>query len=315
MSAVYLAVGAAGFGAVVLAVLALVNLILARRAERRHPPRGRFVVADGIRLHYLDRGAGEPIVLLHGNGATADDFEISGVFDRLARDHRVIAFDRPGFGHSARPRRGSWTAAAQADLTRKALRQIGIRKPVILGHSWGTLVALSLALDDPEETAALILLSGFYIPIARGDVALMGWSGVPLLNDILAYTLMPLIGRLVAPPFIRWIFAPNSVTERFRKEFPLGLTVRPTQMKASADDTRLMIPSAASLQPRHGELRMKVVIMAGADDRVVATDPQSGQLHADVPGSEFRKIAGVGHMIHHVVPDVVAEAARSAERR
>lgn len=56
-----------------------------------------------MRLHYIDRGAGRPVVLLHGNGATTEDYAISGVLDLAARNHRVIAFDRPGFGHSERP--------------------------------------------------------------------------------------------------------------------------------------------------------------------------------------------------------------------
>jgi pimeloyl-ACP methyl ester carboxylesterase len=49
----------------------------------------------------------------------------------------VIAFDRPGFGYSHRPRRTVWTPEAQADLIAAALKEIGVSKPMVLGHSWG----------------------------------------------------------------------------------------------------------------------------------------------------------------------------------
>ena len=103
---------------------ALYNRAQARRAERDNPPVGRFLEVDGTRLHYLDEGPADvattgvggdpPVVLLHGNTVTLDDWIVSGVFDLIARSRRVVAFDRPGFGYSERPRDRSWTPAAQA---------------------------------------------------------------------------------------------------------------------------------------------------------------------------------------------------------
>ena len=71
--------------------------------ERRNPPQGRFIDLDGVRLHYLEQGEGPSVVLLHGNVVTAEDFAYSGILDRAAERHRVIAFDRPGMGYSDRP--------------------------------------------------------------------------------------------------------------------------------------------------------------------------------------------------------------------
>jgi pimeloyl-ACP methyl ester carboxylesterase len=122
-------------GAALLGALAAGNRWLARRAERRHPPAGRFVDVEGLQLHYIKRGAGSPIVLLHGNMTMAEDFAISGVLDRLAHAHRVIAFDRPGFGYSERPRERVWTAEAQAALLGRPIRRIGVHNPVLVGHS------------------------------------------------------------------------------------------------------------------------------------------------------------------------------------
>jgi hypothetical protein len=118
-------------------VSAVTNHLLARRAERRNPPSGHFVDSNGVRLHYIDRGDGPPLVLLHGNGSMIDDFETSGLIDLAARHHRVIVFDRPGYGHSTRPRSRIWSVATQAKLIHDALDRIGVSRAVVLGHSWG----------------------------------------------------------------------------------------------------------------------------------------------------------------------------------
>jgi hypothetical protein len=68
-----------GIAAAAMAATAVFNIYQARRVERRNPPRGRFVDVDGVRLHYLERGEGPPVVLLHGNVVTAEDFAYSGI--------------------------------------------------------------------------------------------------------------------------------------------------------------------------------------------------------------------------------------------
>ena len=124
----------------IFAVLALVNQAVARLAERRHPPAGTFIKVDGVRLHYSDRGTGRPIVLLHGNAVTGDDYNTSGVAERLVGRRRVIIFDRPGFGYSERPRGPLWTAAEQADLIHTALESSWVSGSrswlVIHGERW-----------------------------------------------------------------------------------------------------------------------------------------------------------------------------------
>jgi pimeloyl-ACP methyl ester carboxylesterase len=170
-------------GVVVAAVAsALLNRWLAQKAERRNPPLGRFITVDGVRLHYVDRGTGTPLVLLHGNGSMIEDFQSSGLIDLAAKNYRVIAIDRPGFGHSNRPRSTVWTPQAQADLIAAALKKIGVPRAIILGHSWGTLVALALAVKYPQEVQALVLASGYYYPNARADVVILSSPAIPLIG-------------------------------------------------------------------------------------------------------------------------------------
>src|SRR3954468_9732602 len=129
---------------VALILLAIGNTVFSVLAERNNPPIGTFTECDGVRLHYLERGdpSAPCVVLFHGNGSMIQDLLISGVVDRLASRYRVVCFDRPGFGYSQRPRARLWTATSQAGLFVKALNQLGVRNPVVLGHSWGALVAI-----------------------------------------------------------------------------------------------------------------------------------------------------------------------------
>jgi hypothetical protein len=115
----------------ILATTAIVNRRLAEKAERDNPPQGRFIDLDGVRLHYVERGNGRPLVLFHGNGSMIQDFESSGLIDLAAENYRVIVFDRPGFGHSLRPRNVVWTPEAQADLFKKALDRLNVQRAII----------------------------------------------------------------------------------------------------------------------------------------------------------------------------------------
>jgi pimeloyl-ACP methyl ester carboxylesterase len=129
------------------------------------------------------------------------------------------------------------------------------------------------------------------------------------------YTISPLLGRALAPKIISNVFAPSPVPPRFAAEFPVDMALRPAQIRASAEDTALMIPAAAMMNHRYGELGMPIAIMAGAADEIVDVDRQSQRLHREIPGSELRVIAGGGHMIHHLAPREVVELIRRVEDR
>ena len=290
-----------------LGVSALINGTLARRAEHRNPPKGSFIDVNGVKLHYVERGSGSPVVLLHGNQSMGDDFDISGVLDLIAEKHRVIVFDRPGFGHSERPRTTVWTASAQASLIRKALRQLGVERPVVVGHSWGALLAATYAVDYPADTGAVLLLSGYYFPSTRLDVAMAKVAAMPVLGDILRYTISPLLGWLTGPLVLKTVFAPSNVPDRFKREFPFSMALRPSQIRATAGDAALMNSSAARLSGRYEGLAMPVAIMAGRGDKIVDVGSQPQWLHALVPQSTLQIAEGTGHMLHHAFSEQVAE--------
>ena len=177
-----------------------------------------------------------------------EDFVLSGLVREASKRYRVIAIDRPGYGHSERPRRFRFGAAAQAGLVRKALQALDVHRPIVLGHSWGTLVAVALALDYPEVPRSLVLASGLYFPSARLDAPLMGAPGLPLIGDLLSRTLSPLAGRALWPGFLRLIFGPAPVPPAFAAAFPAWLALRPGQLRAVGEDA--LASSAPRCAPR-----------------------------------------------------------------
>jgi pimeloyl-ACP methyl ester carboxylesterase len=274
----------------------------AREAEQEHPPAGQFVEVDGVRLHYIEKGSGPPLVMLHGNGILANDFDASGLLDEAAQRYRVIAFDRPGYGYSERPRTTIWTPAAQARLIHKALQQLGVEQPIVLGHSWGTLVTLSMALDFPEDIRGIVLLSGYYYPSLRLDAPMSSPPAIPIIGDLLRYTLAPLIGRLIWPALVKRIFSPAKIPDNFR-ELPVWMMLRPSQLRASAAESALMVPSALMLSRRYTELKMPVMIVAGNEDKVASSGHNAGRLHDALPQSSLRLAPKQGHMLHYADPD------------
>jgi pimeloyl-ACP methyl ester carboxylesterase len=298
--------------AVGLAALAAWNSYRAYNVRRRHPPTGRFIDIDGVRLHYTERGAGSPVVLLHGNLVTSTDFERSGVLDHVARrGHRVIAIDRPGFGYSKQPRRYAWTADEQADLLKQAFHQLGLNRPVVVGHSWGTLVALALALNNPADVSGLCLVAGYYYPTLRADVAMASVGAIPIVGDLLRYTVSPLAGRSMLPLAFKQMFSPRPVPPAFEQDVAREFSLRPSQIHAESRDGASMVDAVIGMEDRYRELRMPVAIFAGENDRIVDVGRHPVRLHKEIAQSTLHMVPQAGHMVHYAVPEAIADAVRA----
>ena len=299
--------------AAALAASAVFNRVAGARAERRFPPVGHIVDVDGVAVHVLERGSGDPVVLIHGSGSLIQDFMTSGLVDRLAATRRVIVFDRPGYGYSERPRGSGWTPERQAALLVAACARLGVERPVILGHSWGTLVAVAWALDHPEALSRLVLASGYFFPTLRADALPTAIAGMPVVGDLFAHTVAPLQTRLTGPLGNRMIFSPARPTRAFLNDMPFGLMLRPGHLRATAADSGQMPVAAARLAKRYDALTLPVTILWGEGDKLVDQAGQSARLLRELPQATGREIAGGGHMFHHVRPDVVAGAILTSD--
>ena len=281
------------------------------KAERDFPPRGKFIECDGLKLHYLDSGSGPTLVILHGNGAMTDDIRLSGLIALAEQDYRVVVFDRPGFGYSERSRDRVWSPQAQAELVIKAIDQLGISSPIVVGHSWGTLVALELALRC--RLSGLVLVSGFYFPETSAAVSSIAPTAMPVIGDVLNHTVTPFIGAALASGMIEAMFAPDPVPTRFKREFPVPLTLRPSQIKAFSEETAGMNAAAHALVERYSSISVPTVVIQGDADTIVPHD-HGARLNDKLANGALTIVPGGSHMLHHRHPDIVMSAINSVSR-
>jgi pimeloyl-ACP methyl ester carboxylesterase len=298
----------------VLGASAYVTRRMTRKTEAENPPQGQFVIADGVRLHYTAHGnpANPPLVLLHGNGTSAVEMELSGLVDLAAHHFHVYVFDRPGYGHSERPANKDFRPDAQARLLLQALRALGVQRPIVLGHSWGSMVAMAMALDAPETVRALVLVAGYYTPSLRLDSPLMGVPALPVIGPLMRHTISPLLSRLIWPLMVRRLFGPRRVTEAFKKDYPTWMSLRPGTLQASAAESGMMILEGFKQRRREHELAVPTVIVAGQQDLLVMTPWQARRLHRRLPQTRLHVVPGHGHMVHHTATPEVMNAIHEA---
>jgi pimeloyl-ACP methyl ester carboxylesterase len=215
-------------------------------------------------LHFIIVGDPDapPLVMFHGNGTLLQDLIISGLVDAASSKFRAICFDRPGFGHSSRPRSVIWSPERQAELFCAALTRLGIERPLLLGQSWGTLVALAMAARNSERVKGFVLVSGYYFPTWRVDVWFASIAAIPLIGDALRYTISPISSWLGLPLFAKKTFAPKPVPEIVKKEYPRLMLIRPSQLRAVAEDSAFLLPSAATLTTSYCRLKCPTAIIA-----------------------------------------------------
>ena len=105
---------------------------------------------------------------------------------------------------------------------------------------------------------------------------------------------------------MRKMFEPAPMPRKF-DEFPKEMALRPSQIRASAAETALMVPDAFALSKRYADLKMPVIV-AGQEDRLIDIDKQSARLHEDVTHSTLHRVPGAGHMVHQTATDAVMAA-------
>jgi pimeloyl-ACP methyl ester carboxylesterase len=293
-----------------LGALVLANVALEFIARWRNPPIGEFLDINGVRLHFIMRGDpnAPPLVMFHGNGTMLQDLTISGLVDEAAKKFRVICFDRPGFGHSSRPRTVIWNSERQAELFCAALTRLGIERTLVLGHSWGTLVALAMAARNGERVKGLVLVSGYYFPTWRFDVWFATIAAIPVIGDALRYTISPISSWLGLPLFAKKTFAPRSVPDIVKKEYPRLMLIRPSQLRAVAEDSAFLLPSAAMSTMSYHRLKCPTVIIAGRDDEIVRSE-QAVRLQMAMPHAAVAIVPEAGHMVHYFTADGIVKSA------
>ena len=232
-----------------------------------------FVEADGFRIRYVEAGEGEPLVCLHGGGG----LRLSGTHDLLAASHRVIAFEVPGFGQSPVNDR-SKSLEELAGTMNAAVAALGVSRFNLMGTSFGSKVALWMALRNPEAVPAIVLISPAAIRLAQTTPP----THVPPAEAMRMLYSHPERVPLQSPP-------PAGLMEKHR-----ALTER-----------LLGPPRDPAFEARLAELNMPVLVLYGTNDPV--TPPAGGKLfRAALPNCHLVMVYDAAHAIDGDRPEAAA---------
>lgn len=270
----------------------------APEAEAKYPPEGQFLTVNGHRVHYVEKGNGPPLVLIHGASGSLRDWTFDAV-DRLARRYRVIAFDRPGLGYTPRIDRDGASIFEQADLFVAAAAQLGAPRPIVVGHSYGGAVALAWAVDHPDAVSGLVLVSA----------ASQTWdTGLPLFYRVTSGPLGALANPAIAAlagedrvqQAIASVFAPQRVPPGYAAHIGAELALRPDSLRENALQRASLKPEIARMVPRYPDLTLPVELLHGDADTTVGLQIHAVPTARQIPGARLTVLPGVGHAAQHV---------------
>lgn len=212
---------------------------LDERTRRLYPFAAHHFDLGGLRLHYVDEGAGDPVVCVHGNPTWS--FYYRKVIAELARDHRVIAPDHIGCGLSDKPadKQYPYRLARRVDDLERLLDHLGLdRNVTLIVHDWGGMIASAVACRRPERIARMVILNtaAFLLPAGKrlplrlafvrdtplAALAVRGFNAFArgALHMAVADPLPPDVQRGYLAPYDSW--SNRIATLRFVQDIPLA---------------------------------------------------------------------------------------------
>lgn len=287
----------AGIAGAAVAGLAAYSRYASGRFEELEPGSaeapGSYLDVDGARIHYVEAGQGEPVVLIHGLNASTYSFRY--IIPELAQRFRVVALDLKGFGHSERPTKSDYSLSAQADVVAGAMEQLSIERAMVIGHSMGGAVSMRLALRHPERVKRLVLVDS-----ASDREFGRGLGVAPLLRPLL-YLAMPFTvqsGRyrrmaLRAQVHDTALLTPEFVEAHFR----------PSRMKGHRRALGALMVDRRRDEPlRPEEIGAPTLILWGEHDRFLPPEA-GGELALRIPNARLDLVPSAGHLPLEEQPD------------
>jgi pimeloyl-ACP methyl ester carboxylesterase len=299
--------------AVSLGGLVIFTAVTARRVEKALPPRGRFIEVAGARIHYLDKGSGPAIVILHGLGGQMGNFTYA-LLERLTDEFRVILMDRPGSGYSNRPPRATGRLTEQAATVAEFIRKLGLEQPLLVGHSLGGAIALGVALDHPEVVKGLALVAPVthlpkHVPAPFRALDIKS----NYLRWLVAWTVATPIGIRRGKAVLDAIFSPELAPADFPTRAGGILGLRPRSFYNTSSDMRAVNLDLWAMVGRYSSLQVPVRILYGTNDEVLDHRVHGDTMKTKSSMVSLDLVAG-GHMLPITAPDLTAKFIKTAAR-
>lgn len=278
-----------------------------KKIENKYPPQGLFKTINNLKIHYTDIGSGQPVVLLHSQPANERQFDL--LKDKLRQNYRVISIDRPGMGYSEGPKiNSSERLVIQAKVVSKLIREITDMKPIVIGHSYGGALALSLALHDQENLKKLVLVNTASHPWESDNIWLpFKIITNPFIGKIFSNTYAMIYGKSVIDKSADDNFPNNTPTPGFANRVGAELTLRPKTLESYALDAINLRSSLSEQYQNYKNLSLPVTILAGIGDRVTPNKIHSFQLHKDIKHSKLVEVKSVEHSIPELNPMIIID--------
>jgi pimeloyl-ACP methyl ester carboxylesterase len=301
------------FLVVVVSGLVIFTAVTARRVENALPPRGRFIDIAGARIHYLDKGSGPAIVILHGLGGQMGNFTYA-LLERLTDEFRVILMDRPGSGYSNRAPGATGRLTEQAATVAEFIRKLGLEQPLLVGHSLGGAIALGVALDHPEVVKGLALVAPVthlpkHVPAPFRALDIKS----NYLRWLVAWTVATPIGIRRGKAVLDAIFSPELAPADFPTRAGGILGLRPRSFFNTSSDMRAVNLDLWAMVGRYSSLRLPVRILYGTSDEVLDHRVHGEAMTAKSSMVSLELVKG-GHMLPITAPDLTAEFIKAAAR-
>jgi pimeloyl-ACP methyl ester carboxylesterase len=287
-----------------------------RKVEAALPPKGRWVQAGPACVHVREAGpeGGPAVVMIHGLAGQSSHFTY-GVMPRLQERFRTVALDRPGSGYSPRDGAAPADLRVQADAVAALIGELGLGRPLVVGHSLGGAIALALALDHPDKVAGLALLA----PLTHMQEAPPGvFKGLtiqsPLLRSLVAWTLMIPASIKNSKATLEQVFGPDPVPKDFATRGGGLLGLRPKAFIGASRDLQALPDTLPQQEARYASLGVPVHVLYGRGDRILDWNNNGQALVDKAPDASLTLIDG-GHMLPVTHPqqcaDFIEEAARA----
>jgi pimeloyl-ACP methyl ester carboxylesterase len=279
---------------------------IASRVAHQHPQaQSRFITVDEARLHFVIKGSGRPVVLIHGNPGSCQDW--TRLYGPLAKRFCGFAFDRPGHGHSDRPNHRPITVDIQAQMLHAALRELNVEQPILVGHSWGGSLALAYAIEFQKEISGMVLLAPAAYESDDGVSFLTKLPALPVIGDLINFIFTPLLGASVVREDLQKAFSPDPVPKHYLRHV-LSEWTRPKKVKWYSIDDTLLNTSLPAFTDRYGDIRVPVVIITGDSDLIVPAGENAHRLYQALPHAELVVLEKTGHQIPFTRPEAVVNA-------